>query len=170
MSRQQMAKVVNHLTSLPVYRVELRDGDDFDTLIIAAPNEPCARAKALQRTRLDTETAVITGVYPDTGKPDCMMLFDWEEQRFKRLSARTGLDVQEFQYQGDRHFMLGNQSTLLAFTDLMDLNARLSNNLGTLLNLLEEVAADHPELLANLNFITAMNDAQSTYREANHGY
>lgn len=121
MSRQQMAKVVNHLTSLPVYRVELRDGDDFDTLIIAAPNEPCARAKALQRTRLDTETAVITGVYPDTGKPDCMILFDWEQQRIKRLSNRTGLDVYEFQHQGDRHYMLGSQSALLAITKFASL-------------------------------------------------
>lgn len=167
MSRQQLAELASSI-SLPIYRVELRDGSDFDTLIIAAPNEPCARAKALQRTRLDIETAVITGVYPDNSTPECMMLFDWEQERFKRLSLRTGLEVHEFQHQGDRHFTLGNLSALAAMTDIADQNRRLSNNLGALLNLLEEVAGDHPELLGNLNFITAMNDAQSTYRDANH--
>ncbi|WP_417441920.1 hypothetical protein [Idiomarina sp.] len=93
--------------------VKLVDGDEFQNLLVSAPNETRAREQALQKTSLSSEHAVVKEMRlaepADLGimNIDAMTLHDHENDWYRNIANETGLSLVEYgEVNGTRHFYL----------------------------------------------------------------
>lgn len=93
--------------------VELVDGDEFQNLLISAPNESRAREQALKKTFLSNEHAVVKEIRlaepSDLGAMhvEAMTLHDHEHDWYQNIAKETGLSLVEYgEVNGPRHFYL----------------------------------------------------------------
>lgn len=93
--------------------IKLVDGDEFQNLLISAPNESRAREQALKKTFLSNEHAVVKEIRlaepSDLGvmHVEAMTLHDHEHDWYQNIAKETGLSVVEYgEVNGPRHFYL----------------------------------------------------------------
>lgn len=129
----------HYWASRPVKKfvVALRDGDEHQNMIVAAPNEARARAAALEHTFLATEYAVITEVRLATPTdlgiepvPEHVTLVDREYARYQRLASSHGLILwQGNGGPGERHLLLGSATAIAALENSRRRERQLSEAL-----------------------------------------
>lgn len=93
--------------------IKLVDGDEFQNLLISAPNESRAREQALKKTFLSNEHAVVKEIRlaepSDLGvmHVEAMTLHDHEHDWYQNIAKETGLSLVEYgEVNGPRHFYL----------------------------------------------------------------
>lgn len=93
--------------------IKLVDGDEFQNMLVSAPNESRAREQALKTTFLSSEHAVVKEVRlaepSDLGvmHVEAMTLHDRERDWYQSIAKETGLKLVEYgDMNGTRHFYL----------------------------------------------------------------